>query len=219
MSSSKTVSSSQRFGQGSLGRDSSTSSSGGWGKQAAKRFNTTEVFKKDPLLKSLEGKIAVGFGDYKPWQRTNLPRYVPPIRSVEGTKSKKLQSRPLSSRTTHSTYSVGGTSRGGPDNDRPQSATTLHTQCSSVCLHPWIKKPILTPINAYDKKTRKNISLLKVFHCLFLYFTMLLLVMTMEVVTRMMMMMMMIEQTSYDCEIPWHSHGMAWRKSEYMSMP
>lgn len=163
MASRQRMSSSQRFGQGSFGRDSSTSSSGGWGKQATKRFNTSEVFKKDPLLKSLQGKIAVGFGDYKPWQRTNFPRYVPPIKPTESGKAKKVQSRPLSSHTTHSTFSVGGTSKGGPDSDRPHSAMTLHTQCSSVCMHPWIRKPVLTPINTYDKKTRKTISLIKVF--------------------------------------------------------
>lgn len=163
MASRQRMSSSQRFGQGSFGRDPSTSSSEGWGKQATKRFNTSEVFKKDPLLKSLQGKIAVGFGDYKPWQRTNFPRYVPPIKPTESGKAKKVQSRPLSSHTTHSTFSVGGTSKGGPDSDRPHSAMTLHTQCSSVCMHPWIRKPVLTPINTYDKKTRKTISLIKVF--------------------------------------------------------
>ena len=43
------------------------SSSRGWGKQAAQRLNTKDQFKNDPLLRTLEGKIAVNFGDYKPW--------------------------------------------------------------------------------------------------------------------------------------------------------
>ena len=94
-----------------LGTLSNSQGSSGWGKQAAKRFDTSEVFKKDPLLKSLEGKIAVGFGDYKPWQRTSIPRNAIPAKPSAPKTSRKESNRPLSSRMTRSSYSAGGVSK------------------------------------------------------------------------------------------------------------
>ena len=163
MSSNKwSSSSSQKKSRGSFGRDSNSSASGGWGKQATKRFNASEVFKNDPLLKSLEGKIAVGFGDYRPWQRTSLPRNALPVKATASKTTRKESSRPISSRMTRSSYSAGGTSKGGLENERQLSAASIHTQCSSVCLHPWLKKPVLTPTFGVDKKRQKIISIIRV---------------------------------------------------------
>lgn len=138
---------------------SSSPTSSGWGKKATKRIDTAEVFKKDPLLKSLEGKIAVGFGDYKPWQRTSLPRNAFPTKSVTSKSTRKSLNRPISV-VTRSTYSAGGTSKGRQDYERPTSGVTIYSQCSSVCLHPWLKKPVSTPSFFTDKRKQKFLSVL-----------------------------------------------------------
>lgn len=156
--------SSQRQSRGqitSTGNLSGSQGSNGWGKQAAKRFDTTEVFKNDPLLQRLEGKIAVDFGDYKPWQRTSFPRNALPPKPTPPRDSMKVSNRPLSSRITRS-CSTAATSRAGHDNERPTSGFTIHTQCSSVCLHPWLKKPVIVPSGLFDKKKNKFLSVLRV---------------------------------------------------------
>ncbi|KAL9975415.1 hypothetical protein ACROYT_G012576 [Oculina patagonica] len=133
------------------------SSSRGWGKQAAQRLNTKDQFKNDPLLRTLEGKIAVNFGDYKPWQRTTLSRF-----PKEEQPRKRTSSRPLSGLTT---VSVGS----GPFltreesmkiGARPFSAATS-TACSTVCNHPWTKKP--QPVDDAEERRKQNVlSILKI---------------------------------------------------------
>lgn len=146
----------------------STPTSSGWGKQAAKRFDTSELFNKDPLLKSLQEKISVGFGDYKPWQRTSLPRNAAPTKPTTPKSVGRPSNRPISSRQTRSSYSAGGTSKGGNDIDRPTSGITLRSQCSSVCFHPWMKKTVITPVYTLDKRKLKFLSVLRV--CLFVFY-------------------------------------------------
>lgn len=145
-----TRSDSQKSGQTTLSR--------GWGKQAAQRLDTKDQFKNDPLLKTLEGKIAVNFGDYKPWQRTTQSRF-----QNEGQTRRKSASRPLSGQTVVSLGSAPGFSREktikiGP---RPFSAATS-TACSTVCNHPWTKKPPVVD-DAEEKKKENVLSILKVF--------------------------------------------------------
>ena len=145
-----TRSDSQKNGQTTLSR--------GWGKQAAQRLDTKDQFKNDPLLKTLEGKIAVNFGDYKPWQRTTQSRF-----QNEGQTRRKSASRPFSGQTVVSLGSAPGFSREktikiGP---RPFSAATS-TACSTVCNHPWTKKPPVVD-DAEEKKKENVLSILKVF--------------------------------------------------------
>ncbi|KXJ12782.1 Uncharacterized protein C20orf96 [Exaiptasia diaphana] len=61
---------------------------------------------------------------------------------------------------TRSSYSAGGGSKAG-EYERPSSGATIHTQCSSVCLHPWLKKPVIIPSGAFDKKRYKFLSVLR----------------------------------------------------------
>lgn len=145
------TSSYQRAEQNSL------SSSRGWGKQAAQRLNTKDQFKNDPLLRTLEGKIAVDFGDYKPWQRTTLSKF-----PRESTGKKRSSSRPVSRLTTVSVGSGPAFTREGTMKmpGRPFSAATS-TACSTVCNHPWTKKP--PPVdNAEEKRKQNLLSILKV---------------------------------------------------------
>ena len=134
------------------------SSSRGWGKQAAQRLNTKDQFKNDPLLRTLEGRIAVNFGDYKPWQRTTLSRF-----PKDAQTRRRSPSRPLSGLTTVSVGSGPGLPRQesfkiGP---RPFSAATS-TACSTVCNHPWTKKP--QPVDDVEERRKQNVlSILKVF--------------------------------------------------------
>lgn len=133
------------------------SSSRGWGKQAAQRLNTKDQFKNDPLLRTLEGKIGVNFGDYKPWQRTNLSK-VPKESQVK----KRSPSRPVSGLTTVSVGSGPGFVREESMKiaARPFSAATS-TACSTVCNHPWTKKP--PPVDDAEERRRQNVlSILKV---------------------------------------------------------
>lgn len=144
-----TRSDSQKSGQTTLSR--------GWGKQAAQRLDTKDQFKNDPLLKTLEGKIAVNFGDYKPWQRTTQSRF----QNEEQTR-RKSASRPFSGQTVVSLGSAPGFSREktikiGP---RPFSAATS-TACSTVCNHPWTKKPPVVD-DAEEKKKENVLSILKI---------------------------------------------------------
>lgn len=144
-----TRSDSQKNGQTTLSR--------GWGKQAAQRLDTKDQFKNDPLLKTLEGKIAVNFGDYKPWQRTTQSRF-----QNVGQTRRKSASRPLSGQTVVSLGSAPGFSREktikiGP---RPFSAATS-TACSTVCNHPWTKKPPVVD-DAEEKKKENVLSILKI---------------------------------------------------------
>lgn len=129
------------------------SSSRGWGKQAAQRLNTKDQFKNDPLLRTLEGKIAVNFGDYnyKPWQRTTFSR-VPKESQVK----KKSPSRPVSGLTAMSVGSGPGLSSEEATKivPRPFSAATS-TACSTVCNHPWTKKA--APIDDAEEKRRQNL--------------------------------------------------------------
>lgn len=133
------------------------SSSRGWGKQAAQRLNTKDQFKNDPLLRTLEGRIAVNFGDYKPWQRTTLSRF-----PKEAQIRRRSPSRPTSGLTTVSVGSGPGLARQesmkiGP---RPFSAATS-TACSTVCNHPWTKKP--QPVDDVEERRKQNVlSILKV---------------------------------------------------------
>ncbi|XP_032218426.2 uncharacterized protein C20orf96 [Nematostella vectensis] len=135
----------------------------GWGKQATQRLYTKEIFSNDPLLKSLEGKIAVGFGDYKPWQRTSLPRNRPLLPSRETPVQKRTPSRPISGWNTVSALSRTPGSRAGgiTVGERPYSAATQRTNCSSVCAHPWTKKPPPVDDGAF-KRHLKLISILEV---------------------------------------------------------
>ena len=133
-------------------------SSRGWGKEAAQRLNTKDQFKNDPLLRTLEGKIAVNFGDYKPWQRTTLSKF-PKDFQVKNRSS----SRPLSGLTTVSVGSGPGFAREESMKMpiRPFSAATS-TACSTVCNHPWTKKP--QPVDDAEEKRKQNVlSILKVF--------------------------------------------------------
>ena len=137
---------------------SALSSSRGWGKEAAQRLNTKDQFKNDPLLRTLEGKIAVNFGDYKPWQRTTLSRL-----PKDGQTRRRSPSRPLSGLTTVSVGSGPGFAREetmkiGP---RPFSAATS-TACSTVCNHPWTKKPQVVD-DAEERRKQNVLSILKVF--------------------------------------------------------
>lgn len=137
---------------------SALSSSRGWGKQAAQRLNTKDQFKNDPLLRTLEGKMAVNFGDYKPWQRTTLSRF-----PRESQARRKSPSRPMSGLTTVSVGSGPGFAREesmkiGP---RPYSAATS-TACSTVCNHPWTKKPQIVD-DAEERRKLNVLSILKVF--------------------------------------------------------
>ena len=131
-------------------------SSRGWGKQAAQRLNTKDQFKNDPLLRTLEGKIAVNFGDYKPWQRTSLTKL-----PKESQVKKRSPSRPVSGITTVSVGSGPGFAREESKIPaRPFSAATS-TACSTVCNHPWTKKP--PPVDDAEEKRRQNVlSILKV---------------------------------------------------------
>ena len=140
---------------------SSLSSSRGWGKEAAKRLNTKDQFKNDPLLRTLEGKIAVDFGDYKPWQRTTIPKYL-----KETQFKKRITSRPVSGRTSASAGSTlvvskENTVKVGP---RPYSAAysaAASTACSSVCNHPWTKRPL--EIDGSEERRKQTVlSILKV---------------------------------------------------------
>ena len=130
------------------------SSSRGWGKQAAQRRNTKDQFKNDPLLRTLEGKIAVNFGDYKPWQRTKVPR--------ESQLKKKSPSRPVSGLTAVSVGSGPGFAREETTKvARPLFSAATSTACSTVCNHPWTKKP--SPIVHAEEKRKQNLlSILKV---------------------------------------------------------
>jgi len=132
------------------------SSSRGWGKQAAQRLNTKDQFKNDPLLRTLEGKIAVNFGDYKPWQRTSLTKL-----PKESQVKKRSPSRPVSGITTVSVGSGPGFAREESKIPaRPFSAATS-TACSTVCNHPWTKKP--PPVDDAEEKRRQNaLSILKI---------------------------------------------------------
>lgn len=135
----------------------SLSSSRGWGKQAAQRLNTKDQFKNDPLLRTLEGKIAVNFGDYKPWQRTNLSKF-----PKESTGKKRSSSRPLSGLTTASVGSGPAFAREESMKMpvRPFSAATS-TACSTVCNHPWTKKP--PPVDDAEEKRKQNLlAILKI---------------------------------------------------------
>ncbi|CAH3141859.1 unnamed protein product [Porites lobata] len=135
----------------------SLSSSRGWGKQAAQRLNTKDQFKNDPLLRTLEGKIAVNFGDYKPWQRTNLSKF-----PRESTGKKRSSSRPLSGLTTASVGSGPAFAREESMKMpvRPFSAATS-TACSTVCNHPWTKKP--PPVDDAEEKRKQNLlAILKI---------------------------------------------------------
>ena len=135
----------------------SLSSSRGWGKQAAQRLNTKDQFKNDPLLRTLEGKIAVNFGDYKPWQRTNLSKF-----PKESKGKKRSSSRPLSGLTTASVGSGPAFAREESMKMpvRPFSAATS-TACSTVCNHPWTKKP--PPVDDAEEKRKQNLlAILKV---------------------------------------------------------
>jgi len=131
-------------------------SSRGWGKQAAQRLNTKDQFKNDPLLRTLEGKIAVNFGDYKPWQRTSLTKL-----PKESQVKKRSPSRPVSGITTVSVGSGPGFAREESKIPaRPFSAATS-TACSTVCNHPWTKKP--PPVDDAEEKRRQNaLSILKI---------------------------------------------------------
>jgi len=131
-------------------------SSRGWGKQAAQRLNTKDQFKNDPLLRTLEGKIAVNFGDYKPWQRTSLTKL-----PKESQVKKRSPSRPVSGITTVSVGSGPGFAREESKIPaRPFSAATS-TACSTVCNHPWTKKP--PPVDDAEEKRRQNVlSILKI---------------------------------------------------------
>ena len=134
------------------------SSSRGWGKQAAQRLNTKDQFKNDPLLRTLEGRIAVNFGDYKPWQRTTLSRF-----PKDGQTRRRSPSRPLSGLTTVSVGSGPGLPRQESFKvaPRPFSAATS-TACSTVCNHPWTKKP--QPVDDVEERRKQNVlSILKVF--------------------------------------------------------
>ncbi|XP_068692298.1 uncharacterized protein C20orf96-like [Montipora foliosa] len=135
------------------------SGSRGWGKLAAQRLNTKDQFKNDPLLRILEGKIAVNFRDYKPWQRTtSLAR--PPTK--EQQIKRKSASRPVSGRTTVSTGSGLGFLREESTDvaARPFTAATS-TACSTICNHPWTKKP--QPIDDVEEKKRQNaLAVLKI---------------------------------------------------------
>lgn len=136
---------------------SALSGSRGWGKQAAQRLNTKDQFKNDPLLRTLEGKIAVNFGDYKPWQRTNFSRVL-----AKEAPRKRTTSRPLSGLTTASVGSGPGLTReeSMKIGARPFSAATS-TACSTVCNHPWTKKP--PPVdNAEEKRKHNALAILKV---------------------------------------------------------
>lgn len=146
-----TMTDNQRTEHGAL------SSSRGWGKQAAQRLNTKDQFKNDPLLRTLEGKIAVNFGDYKPWQRTTLSRF-----PKEAQARKRSPSRPLSGLTTVSVGSGPGLTReeSMKIGARPFSAATS-TACSTVCNHPWTKKP--QPVDDVEERRKQNVlSILKV---------------------------------------------------------
>lgn len=147
-----TISSNQRTEQYGL------ISSRGWGKQAAQRLNTKDQFKNDPLLRTLEGKIAVNFGDYKPWQRTTLTEV-----QRESQVKKKIPSRPGSGLTTVSVGSGPGLARQESTKivARPFSAATS-TACSTICNHPWTKKR--PPVDDAEEKRRQNVlSILKVY--------------------------------------------------------
>ncbi|CAH3195014.1 unnamed protein product [Porites evermanni] len=135
----------------------SLSSSRGWGKQAAQRLNTKDQFKNDPLLRTLEGKIAVNFGDYKPWQRTNLSKF-----PRESTGKKRSSSRPLSGLTTASVGSGPAFAREESMKMpvRPFSAATS-TACSTVCNHPWTKKPPQVD-DAEEKRKQNLLAILKI---------------------------------------------------------
>ncbi|KAM7441247.1 hypothetical protein ABFA07_009654 [Porites harrisoni] len=135
----------------------SLSSSRGWGKQAAQRLNTKDQFKNDPLLRTLEGKIVVNFGDYKPWQRTNLSKF-----PRESTGKKRSSSRPLSGLTTASVGSGPAFAREESMKMpvRPFSAATS-TACSTVCNHPWTKRP--PPVDDAEEKRKQNLlAILKI---------------------------------------------------------
>ena len=134
------------------------SSSHGWGKQAAQRLNTKDQFKNDPLLRTLEGRIAVNFGDYKPWQRTTLSRF-----PKDAQPRRRSPSRPLSGLTTVSVGSGPGLPRQESMimGSRPFSAATS-AACSTVCNHPWNKKP--QPVDDVEERRKQNVlSILKVF--------------------------------------------------------
>ena len=147
------------------------SNAAGWGKKAAERLSNKEQFKNDPLLKTLEGKIAMNYGDYQPWQRTTNPRHMEKEAPAKAPALSKIaRGRPASSRMSNSARSLKGVRRedtllsmaGGA---RPYSAATVHstrTACSSVCAHPWIvKKP--PPVDDADLRRRQNaISIMKV---------------------------------------------------------
>lgn len=134
------------------------SSTHGWGKQAAQRLKTKDQFKNDPLLRTLEGRIAVDFGDYKPWQRTTLSKF-----PKDAQTRRRSPSRPLSGLTTVSVGSGPGlpgqeSMKMGP---RPFSAATS-TACSTICNHPWTKKP--PPLDDAEERRKQNVlSILKVF--------------------------------------------------------
>ena len=138
--------------------ENALSSSRGWGKQAAQRLNTKDQFKNDPLLRTLEGRIAVNFGDYKPWQRTTLSRF-----PKDAQTRRRSPSRPLSGLTTVSVGSGPGLPRQESFKvaPRPFSAATS-TACSTVCNHPWTKKP--PPVDDVEERRKQNVlSILKVF--------------------------------------------------------
>lgn len=141
------------------------SDSSGWGKQAAQRLSNKDQFKNDPLLKTLEGKIAVNYGDYKPWQRTTSPRYGVKAKPGQGpAPSKRVRGRPASSRMSNSAASFRGFRRDdtvlvGP---RPFSAATVQTACSSICAHPWIVKKPPPVDDAEERRKQSTISIMKV---------------------------------------------------------
>ena len=137
----------------------SLSSSRGWGKQAAQRLSTNYQLKNDPLLRTLEGKISVNFRDYKPWQRTSTVAKA----TKEIQVKRRTPSRPVSGLTTAS--SVSGPRFAKEESVkatvRPFSAATS-TACSTICNHPWTKKP--QPVDDAKERRRQNVlSILKVY--------------------------------------------------------
>ncbi|XP_074615794.1 uncharacterized protein C20orf96-like isoform X1 [Acropora palmata] len=136
----------------------SISSSRGWGKQAAQRLTTNYQLKNDPLLRTLEGKISVNFRDYKPWQRTSTMAKA----TKETQVKRRTPSRPISGLTTASSVSGPRFAReeSMKPTVRPFSAATS-TACSTICNHPWTKKP--QPVDDAKERRRQNVlSILKI---------------------------------------------------------
>ena len=158
---------SQRLGNANL------SDAQGWGKETTKTVYSRDHLKNDPLLKTLQGKITVDF-DYKPWQRTSGNPSFSALKKATKNKTKKEQpygresscivrpfSGPKSGRTVSSAKSLPFQAGMFTVGRRPVSAETTKSACSSICAHPWNKKPRVVD-DAEERRRQNAISIMKV---------------------------------------------------------